>query len=94
LIDRGLIRIGLPIPATAQFVVTSVDDPYSCNTNPETGLTSPTTGVISTYRRPLPSTNLGFLSAIMWDGREPSLTSQAIDATLGHAQGSAPPTAA
>jgi hypothetical protein len=25
----------------------------------------------------------------MWDGREPSLTSQAIDATLGHAQGAA-----
>jgi hypothetical protein len=42
----------------------------------------------------LPSTNLGFLSAIMWDGREPSLSSQATDATLGHAQASTPPTAA
>ena len=30
----------------------------------------------------------------MWDGREPSLTSQATDATLGHAQASTPPTAA
>ena len=31
----------------------------------------------------------------MWDGREPSLTSQATDATLGHAQASPnPPTAA
>jgi hypothetical protein len=29
----------------------------------------------------------------MWDGREPSLTSQAIDATLIHAQARAPPTA-
>ena len=94
LIDRGLIRIGLPIPARAQFVVTAVDDPYNCNTNPVTGLTSTTTGIVSTYRRPLPSTNLGFLSAIMWDGREPSLTSQATDATLGHAQASTPPTAA
>jgi hypothetical protein len=28
----------------------------------------------------------------MWDGREPSLQSQATDATLGHAQASAPPT--
>ena len=71
-----------------------VDDPYNCNTNPVTGLTSPTAGIVSTYRRPLPSTNLGFLSAIMWDGREPSLSSQATDATLGHAQASTPPTAA
>lgn len=94
LIDRGLIRIGLPVPAGAQFAVTAVDDPYNCNTNPVTGLTSTTTGIVSTYRRPLPSTNLGFLSAIMWDGREPSLTSQATDATLGHAQASTPPTAA
>jgi cytochrome c peroxidase len=94
LIEKGLIRIGLPIPTGAQFAVTAVDDPYGCNTNPVTGLASPTTGILSTYRRPLPSTNLGFLSAIMWDGREPSLTSQATDATLGHAQASAPPTAA
>jgi hypothetical protein len=38
------------------------------------------------YRRPPPSTNLGFLTAIMWDGREPSLAHQAVDATLGHAR--------
>jgi hypothetical protein len=86
LIDKGLIRIGLQIPAGAQFAVTSVNDPYNCNTNPVTGLTSPTSGIVSIYRRPLPSTNLGFLSAIMFDGREPSLTSQATDATLVHAQ--------
>src|SRR5205807_5482487 len=29
--------------------------------------------------------------AIMWDGREPSLASQAVDATLGHAQANAAP---
>src|SRR5215469_11186767 len=92
LIEKGLIRIGLPIPAGAQFAVTAVDDPYNCNTNRVTGLTSTTTGIVSTYRRPLPSTNLGFLSTIMWDGREPNLTSQAIDATRGHAAGM-PPTA-
>ena len=57
-----------------------------------TGLTSPTAGIVSVYRRPLPSTNLGFLSTIMWDGREPDLTSQARDATLGHAQANAAPT--
>ena len=70
-----------------------MNDPYQCNTNPITGLTSPTSGILSTYRRPLPSTNVGFLSAVMWDGREPSLNSQAIDATLGHAQAATPPTA-
>jgi len=94
LIAKGLIRIGLPIPAGAQFEVTAVDDPYNCNTNPVTGLTSTTTGIVSIYRRPLPSTNLGFLTAIMWDGREPSLASQATDATLGHAQAKMPPNAA
>jgi cytochrome c peroxidase len=93
LLSKGLIRIGLPIPATAQFRVAAVDDPYNCNTNPVTGLTSPTTGIVSVYRRPLPAVNLGFLSAIMWDGREPSLLSQAVDATLGHAQAIAAPSA-
>jgi len=96
LIAKGLIRIGLPIPMPMppapplQFEVTEVDDPYQCTTNPATGLTSPTAGMLSMYRRPLPSTNLGFLSTIMFDGREPSLQSQAIDATLTHAQGNPP----
>jgi len=30
---RGLIRIGLPLPATRQFEVSSVADPYNCTTN-------------------------------------------------------------
>ncbi len=93
LLKKGLIRIGLPMPSstTLQFRVISVDDPYNCNTNPTTGLTSATTGTVSSYRRPLPATNLGFLNTIMWDGREPSLFSQAVDATLGHAQASTSP---
>jgi cytochrome c peroxidase len=93
-IDKGLIRIGLALPAAPnlEFAVAAVDDPYGCTTNPATGLTSPTTGIASVYRRPLPSTNLGFLSAIMWDGREPSLAQQAIDATLIHAQAASAPT--
>jgi hypothetical protein len=93
LLNKGLIRVGLPMPATTQFQVVSVDDPYNCSTDPATGLQSPTTGIVSIYRRPLPSSNLGFLSAIMWDGREPSLQSQAVDATLGHAQANAAPSA-
>ncbi len=89
---KGLIRIGLPMPtAGLEFQITDVNDPYGCNTNPLTGLTGSTAGTVSAYRRPLPSTNLGFLSTIMWDGREPSLFSQAVDATLGHAQATLPP---
>src|SRR6266571_5075286 len=93
LIDKGLIRIGIPVPAGSEFSVTKVDDPYGCTTNPETGLTSATTGIVSMYRRPLPSTNLGFLTAIMGDGREPDLAHQSVDATRGHAQADADPNA-
>ncbi|HEY3742085.1 MAG TPA: hypothetical protein VGL53_19670 [Bryobacteraceae bacterium] len=57
---RGLLRIALAVPAGADFAVTSVSNPYACNE----------TDVISQYRRPLPATNLPFLSAVMWDGRE------------------------
>ena len=91
LLSKGLIRIGLPVPANTEFQVSVVSDPYNCNTNPATGLLSPTSGIVSIYRRPLPSTNLGFLSAIMWDGRKPSLFNQSVDATLGHAQANASP---
>ncbi len=96
LIDKGLIRIGLPMPAGVQFKVTNVDDPYGCNNSAVTGLTNPTNPTFSVYRRPLPATNLGFLNfgpltAFMWDGREPSLANQAKDATLGHAQANVPP---
>ncbi|MFZ3252593.1 MAG: hypothetical protein WA214_27335 [Pseudolabrys sp.] len=106
LLHKGLIRIGLQVPATIpgstvpiEYRIVSVTDPYGCNTNPTTGLTSfgpahPTAGIVSVYRRPLPSTNLGFLTAIMWDGREPTLAQQSIDATLGHAQANAAPTTA
>jgi cytochrome c peroxidase len=100
LIEKGLIRIGLPLPPSnppapnqpLKFEVTHVDDPYHCTTNPVTGLQTPTMGILSMYRRPLPSTNLGFVkdTAIMWDGREPTLQHQALDATLGHAEGNLP----
>ena len=90
---KGLIRIGLPLQSTMQFKVTVMSDPYGCNTDPRTGLTGPQSGIVSVYRRPLPSTNLGFLSTIMWDGREPDLFLQSVHATTGHAQGSVPPTA-
>jgi cytochrome c peroxidase len=67
LLSHGLIRIALAVPSNAQFTVTAVHDPYGCALAPD-----PVTGqmVLSTYRRPLPSTNLRFLSTMMWDGRE------------------------
>jgi cytochrome c peroxidase len=97
LLTRGLIRIGIAVPATADYQVTSVYNRYGCNA----------TDVISMYRRPLPTTNLPFLSAVMFDGRESSpatgttkitysnypgslmadLAHQSVDATTGHAQG-------
>ncbi len=83
LLNRGLIRMSLPVPANADFSIVSIDDPYSC---PATTTSQP-----SLYRRPLPSTNLRFLNGIMWDGREPNLRSQAKDATLVHAQPKYPP---
>jgi cytochrome c peroxidase len=89
-IGKGLIRIGLPMQSAMQFQIISVADPYGCNTNPTTGLTGSQSGIASFYRRPLPSANLGFLSTIMWDGREPDLFQQSIDATLVHAQGDQP----
>jgi hypothetical protein len=90
LTKKGLIRVGLPMESTMEFQILHVDDPYACNTNPVTGLTGMKSGTVSMYRRPLPSANLGFLSTIMWDGREPDFFKQSADATLGHAQANAP----
>lgn len=59
---RGLIRIAIGVPANADYQVVSVNNPYGCNE----------ADVISMYRRPLPATNLRFLSAVMFDGRESS----------------------
>lgn len=84
LLNLGLIRISLPVPANAEFSIVSITDPYQC---PETTATQP-----SLYRRPLPSTNLKFLNGIMWDGREPDLKTQALDATMVHTQPATPPT--
>src|ERR1700728_3891125 len=71
-LNNGLIRIGLTVPPNTtdpdppQYTITAVQDPYGC------ALTTDSQGVqtVSVYRRPLPTTNLGFLSAVMFDGRE------------------------
>ena len=85
LLTRGLVRVGLDVPDGAEFAIDAVADPYNCGTS---------SNDVSVYRRPLPSTNLRFLSAVMWDGRESSIESliaddlahQANSATRGHAQ--------
>jgi cytochrome c peroxidase len=104
LLRKGVIRIGLPIPAGAEYAPVGVDDPYGYVSVSE----------ISLFRRPLPAANLRFLTAVMWDGRESfaplgttpiaagltpqqdaaalfaDLEHQAADATRTHAQGVAP----
>ncbi|MGB7025048.1 MAG: hypothetical protein WBD73_14730 [Candidatus Acidiferrales bacterium] len=102
---NGLIRVGLALPASLQFTITVVHDPYGCalTTDPVSGVQT-----VSVYRRPLPATNLGFLTAVQFDGREnvvplnnpqtfganliTDLKHQALDATLGHAEASTAPT--
>ena len=99
LLNRGIVRVEMQVPASAEFTVVGVDNPYGCIDR----------GSVSVYRRPIPTTNLRALSAIMWDGREsapqtgtskitfqtnPSdlmanLQHQAMDATNIHAQASA-----
>ncbi len=60
LLSRGLIRISIAAPTGAQFTVEDVSNPYGCGD----------TSTLSMYRRPLPATNLKFLSTVMSDGRE------------------------
>ncbi|MGN6789923.1 MAG: hypothetical protein ACTHJP_10375 [Rhodanobacteraceae bacterium] len=100
LLDHGVIRVSLPIPANAEFKLTAVDDPY--------GYAS--AQALSLFRRPLPATNLIWDTAVMWDGRETylpfkppmdaginvgdlrlSLASQALHAVLGHEQAALAP---
>ena len=90
LLTKGLFRIGMPIPADAEFTLQAVDDPYEyANAND-----------LSCFRRPLPATNLRFLASVMWDGRElksgysitDALKSQAKDAIMGHLQAAKAPT--
>lgn len=98
LIEKGLLRLTIPVPPNAEFDVIGVVNPYGCN-DPAS---------LAVYRRPLPATNLRFLSAVMWDARESSpqtgtqkityatnpadlqadLAHQAFDATRDHAQAS------
>jgi cytochrome c553 len=82
LLTRGTIRVGIGMPATSDFTLTAVDDPYGYASAAQ----------LSLFRRPLPATNLEFIPVVMWDGRvtgtslEDALGNQADGATQGHAQ--------
>jgi alpha-tubulin suppressor-like RCC1 family protein len=101
LVQKGDFRIGIGMPASAEFSLTGINDPYNFATAQQ----------LSLFRRPLASTNLAFQSSVMWDGRETvqpltttntsgqnlaaltfDLAHQSVDATTGHAQASVPPT--
>jgi cytochrome c peroxidase len=103
LLKYGLIRVGITLPPNPQFQIAVIHDPYGCaiSSDPDTGRP-----IVSVYRRPSPSTNLRYLSAIMFDGRETlkplnnpttfednlvyDLTDQASSAVTTHAQGPVP----
>jgi hypothetical protein len=66
---------------------------FATTTLSDTGILPPI-DLISGVPLPIdPYTNILESGNIMWDGREPTLESQATDATLGHAQATTPPTA-
>ena len=106
LLSKGLIRVGIGIPDSAEFELIKADDPYGYASARE----------LSLFRRPLPTTNLRFLSPVMWDARETfkdpashdclagtttcfatvhfDSANQSNDATLCHAQATQPLSAA
>jgi cytochrome c peroxidase len=81
LLSRGTIRVGIGMPASAEFELIAIDDPYGHASATE----------LSLFRRPLPAANLTFIKQVMWDGRvtgetiDAALAEQANGATIGHA---------
>lgn len=116
ILNKGLIRIPIAVPTNAEYTITIVSDPTTCNLDPDFNQNDSGTRIVSVFRRPLISGNLGPntggepgnfktnviafgpppppppITNIMVDGREPTLFTQAIDATLGHAQATRVPT--
>jgi cytochrome c peroxidase len=103
LLNRGLFRIALPWPPKApngsaikpEFRIEVVRDPTACNLSSVYGLASKTPAV-SVFRRPRVAANLEYVingSSLMADGREPSLTTQAVSAARDHEQADHAPSA-
>jgi cytochrome c peroxidase len=90
LLARGVIRVGLPVKPTSDFVLVAAEDPH--------GFAS--AAQLSMFRRPLPTTNLRFLTVLNWDGRSTpaadltnirlGLKNQSNGATVNHAKATAP----
>ncbi|MGE3292924.1 MAG: hypothetical protein AB7O95_16235 [Geminicoccaceae bacterium] len=91
---------GAVMPVELTLHVAPGDDRPGCNLDPAYGLAS---GRVSVYRRPPAVAQMNFKTlrfdgaspilpgSLMWDGREPSLEQQAINAVRGHAQGTQDP---
>lgn len=73
LLNKANIRVGLGIPDDAEFELVAADDPYGFASETE----------LSLYRRPLPTTNLKFLNAVMWEGRETTNDESSSDCIFG-----------
>lgn len=73
LLNKANIRVGMGIPDDAEFDLVEVDDPYGFASETE----------LSLYRRPLPTTNLKFLNAVMWEGRETTQDENSGDCIFG-----------
>jgi len=73
LLNKANIRVGIGIPSNAEFELIEADDPYGFASETE----------LSLFRRPMPTTNLKFLSTVMWDGRETTLKPGSGDCIYG-----------
>jgi cytochrome c peroxidase len=67
LTGRGVIRIQIAVPAGADFSLASATNPRDCAIPPASPAIG---GALFLFRRPLPTANLEFEPAVMWDGRE------------------------
>jgi cytochrome c peroxidase len=86
MLSRGTVRVGLPMKPTFEFILVEAADPYGWGSATQ----------LSMFRRPLPTTNLRFLTAVNWDGRNTpaldltnirlGLKNQSNGATVNHAQ--------
>lgn len=97
LLQRGLFRIPLQIPANADFKIEVVRDPTTCNTSATYGM-SAKTPTISVFRRPRVVANLRYVlgtdgafylspntkAQLAADGRDRTLAQQAAEAMHAH----------
>lgn len=73
LLNKANIRVGIGIPEDAEFTLIEIDDPYDFASETE----------LSLFRRPLPTTNLKFVNAVMWEGRETTHDTTSSDCIFG-----------